>query len=292
MPLNGIPLPREETMPKNIIEAIDLANTASAYYAPATAVPSTARLIHVSGQPGTTKDGVVPGDYESQIHLALLNLRKVIITAGAAVTDIVKLTLLIVNYDAQRRIHARHVQRFLAGHRPAVTLVPVAKLAAEPWLFEIEAVVAVPETPRAPAQSPRAGADTREPESVDVVVVGAGLAGLTAARDVVDAGLSCVVLEGRDRVGGKTWSVPLAPGGEAMVDLGAAWINDTNQSRVYGLARQFGAELIEQNTDGDAVLQNFDGTCWPFPYGAVPDVGDGAPIHQLDVPLFSFKSPD
>ncbi|KAK2021865.1 flavin-containing amine oxidoreductase [Colletotrichum zoysiae] len=248
------------------VRALDLDNTSTAYYAPATVAPPGAKLVHVSGQPGNTKDGLVPDDYESQIHLALLNLRKIILVAGASVKDIVKLTLLVVDYDSSARKHTRHVQRFLGGHRPAITLIPVSGLAVPSWLFEIEAVLAVPESP-APAR--RLDLPDAE-ESVDVIVIGAGLAGLSAARDVLKSGLSCVVLEARDRVGGKTWSEPLQHGQPGVVDLGAAWINDTNQSRVYALAKEYGAELIEQNTNGNVVLQDFDGKCSPFPYGELP----------------------
>lgn len=105
---------------------------------------------------------------------------------------------------------------------------------------------------------------------VDVIIVGAGLAGLTAAHEIQRAGLKCLILEARDRVGGKTFSAPLEGGG--VVDLGAAWINDSNQSRMYELARRFGAELIEQNTTGNCVLQDVDGRCTPFPYGELPQV--------------------
>ncbi|TGJ86985.1 hypothetical protein E0Z10_g1712 [Xylaria hypoxylon] len=260
--LHNLLLESSEMTPK-IIETIDLSNTTAAYYAPAT-VANPGKLIHVAGQPGVTKDGLVPEDYESQIHLALLNLRKIIITAGASIKDIAKLTLLIVDYPSTNRKHARHIQRFLAGHRPAITLIPVPHLAAPSWKFEIDAVIALPSTPAVPA--PLATAN----EVVDVVIIGAGLAGLSAAHDVIKSGLTCVVLEARDRVGGKTWSQPLEDG-KGTVDLGAAWINDTNQSKMYALAKRYGAELIVQNTEGNCVLQNFDGKCTTFPYGELPN---------------------
>lgn len=108
-------------------------------------------------------------------------------------------------------------------------------------------------------------------QSADVIVIGAGLAGLAAAHRITSSGLSCILLEARDRVGGRTFSQPL-PSGEGIIDLGAAWINDTNQSRMFELAQQFGAELIEQNTDGDCVLQESDGGILHFPYGDLPGV--------------------
>lgn len=108
-------------------------------------------------------------------------------------------------------------------------------------------------------------------EEADVVIIGAGLAGLTAARDVIKSCLSCIVLEARDRVGGKTWSQQLSDG-RGTVDLGAAWINDVNQTQVYALARQYNAELIEQNTTGNCAIQDASGTISSFPYGELPSV--------------------
>lgn len=105
----------------------------------------------------------------------------------------------------------------------------------------------------------------------DVVIIGAGLAGLTAARDILAAGLSCTILEARDRVGGKTWSQPL-PDSKGVVDLGAAWINDVNQTQVYALAKKYNAELIEQNTLGDCGIQDKEGRVGRFGYGELPHV--------------------
>jgi monoamine oxidase len=61
--------------------------------------------------------------------------------------------------------------------------------------------------------------------AADVVVVGAGLAGLAAASRLVDAGAEVVVLEARERVGGRTLTLPAADG--TPIDHGGQWIGPT-----------------------------------------------------------------
>ncbi|KAJ5728377.1 hypothetical protein N7493_004707 [Penicillium malachiteum] len=243
------------------VKTVDLSHTAGLYYGPATI--SSGKVLHIAGQPGNTKDGHVPKDYESQIHLCLFNLRKLIIAAGADIKDIAKLNVYIVDYDVNNRKHARPLQRFFGKHRPAQTLVPVPKLAVPEWLIEIDAIVALPE-PSLPPVLPAAS------ENADVIVIGAGLAGLTAALDVIQSGLSCIILEARDRVGGKTWSQQTYDG-KGHIDVGAGWLNDTNQSRVWAIAKRYGAEVIVQNTQGKAVLENWEGNVFSFEYGEVPN---------------------
>jgi monoamine oxidase len=72
---------------------------------------------------------------------------------------------------------------------------------------------------------------------VDVVVVGAGFAGLTAARRLHRAGREVVVLEARDRVGGRVWNHEL-PGGQ-ISERGATFVGPT-QTQVLKLARELG----------------------------------------------------
>ena len=86
----------------------------------------------------------------------------------------------------------------------------------------------------------------------DVVVVGAGLAGLTAARALSAAGASVIALEARDRVGGRTLSEPVGDG--KVVDLGAAWIGPT-QNRVAALARELGEPTFRTHTTGESLIE-------------------------------------
>jgi monoamine oxidase len=72
--------------------------------------------------------------------------------------------------------------------------------------------------------------------SVDVVVIGAGFAGLCAARDLTEGGARVVVLEARDRVGGRTWTRPF-PDTAEMVELGGSWFTPEQQAAPRELAR-------------------------------------------------------
>lgn len=108
----------------------------------------------------------------------------------------------------------------------------------------------------------------------DVLVIGAGLSGLQAAYSAQQAGLSTVVIEARDRVGGKVWSVPLASG-RGCAELGAAWINDTMQPRIWAYVEQFGLQVVKQRLEGRAVMQETSDSRFEFPFGTTPEVSDG-----------------
>jgi monoamine oxidase len=86
---------------------------------------------------------------------------------------------------------------------------------------------------------------------VDVVVVGAGLAGLAAARALLGGGLDVVVLEARDRVGGRVVAEELGDGD--IVELGAQFAG-SGQARLLGLADELGVERFPTWTAGRSIV--------------------------------------
>jgi putrescine oxidase len=83
----------------------------------------------------------------------------------------------------------------------------------------------------------------------DVVIVGAGPAGLTAARELKKAGLSVAVLEARDRVGGRTWTDTIDG---AMLEIGGQWVSP-DQTELLALIEELGLETYSRYRDGQSV---------------------------------------
>jgi monoamine oxidase len=101
--------------------------------------------------------------------------------------------------------------------------------------------------PRAQAKPPGGAGGTRR---VDAVVVGAGFAGLTTALRLVQAGKSVVVLEARDRVGGRALNADI--GGGEITERGATFAGPT-QDHILQLASDFGVEKFDTYNTGDNV---------------------------------------
>jgi monoamine oxidase len=84
-----------------------------------------------------------------------------------------------------------------------------------------------------------------------VIVIGAGVSGLAAARRLADEGVNVIVLEGRDRIGGRVWTdhsigTPL--------DLGASWIHGTFLNPLTALADRIGIKRVETDYDNQIVF--------------------------------------
>jgi monoamine oxidase len=104
-----------------------------------------------------------------------------------------------------------------------------------------------------------------------VVVVGAGLAGLAAARRLRDGGADVVVLEARDRVGGRLEPGALADG--TPVELGGQWIGPT-QNRMYDLVDELGLDTFATHNEGSTVVSlRGERTLMGANRGAAPKIG-------------------
>jgi monoamine oxidase len=79
------------------------------------------------------------------------------------------------------------------------------------------------------------------PSTVDVAIIGAGAAGLGAANALKDSGLSAIVLEARERVGGRAYTIQAAP--DVVFDVGCGWLHSANENSFVPIAERLGFEI-------------------------------------------------
>jgi monoamine oxidase len=145
------------------------------------------------------------------------------------------------------------------------------------------AAAALPGAAEAAARKHKAKAKPKKKPSAstrraDVAVVGGGLAGLTTARELVKAGRSVIVVEARDRVGGRCYSLPLGPGATDVANMGATFVGPT-QTAVLALMSELGIGKFPVYATGNLLwYENGKGT----PYtGTIPPASDQIAVVQL-----------
>jgi len=113
-------------------------------YSTAVITPGAGRLAFISGQGGQDRSGNLSPDFGEQVKQAYANLAAVLDALGARPEQVVKLTVFVVDHDMSKLgALTENVIGMFGTRLPAQTLVPVPKLAIDPMLFEVEAVVSL-----------------------------------------------------------------------------------------------------------------------------------------------------
>ncbi|MGX5844456.1 RidA family protein [Mesorhizobium sp. ArgA1] len=111
-------------------------------YSTAVITPPGARVAYISGQGGQDATGGLSPDFAVQVKQAYANLRAALEGIGAKPDQVAKLTVFVVDHDMSKlAVLTQNVKEMFGDALPAQTLVPVPKLAIDPMLFEVEAVV-------------------------------------------------------------------------------------------------------------------------------------------------------
>ena len=126
----------------------------------------------------------------------------------------------------------------------------------------------------------------------DVVIIGAGLAGLGAAAAVRDAGRRAVVLEASNRVGGRAWTTQPAALGGVWFDMGAIWFHDAEHNPLVPIARAAGDKLLrsdeirqERTFVGDRLATEAELTDYDNAWSRYEAATDAILAARGDVPL-------
>src|ERR1700744_3671037 len=162
-------------------------------------------------------------------------------------------------------------RRFVAG-----TLVTGAA-AAIPGAAEAKAKHK-PKHGHKPAHKPAKPKSTVH--QADIAVVGAGLSGLTAARQIAAAGKSVIVLEARGRVGGRCFSRSIGAGASDVANMGATFVGPT-QTQILGLMGELGISKFPVYSTGN-LLWYESGKLTPYT-GTIPPASNPAPAVELGV---------
>src|SRR6185312_17513846 len=129
----------------------------------------------------------------------------------------------------------------------------------------------------------------------DVVVIGAGLAGLGAAAALRTAGRSCVILEASGRAGGRAWTANPASLGGVWFDMGAVWFHDAEHNPLVPIAQTAGDKLLrsdEIRTErtyvgarlmNEAEARSYDGAWTRFEAAADALLRDNKDVSLADV---------
>lgn len=99
-------------------------------------------MAYISGQGGQDSTGTLSPDFAAQVKQSYANLHTALDALGAKPNQVAKLTVFVVNHDMSKlEVLTRNVKEMFGEALPAQTLIPVPKLAIDPMLFEVEAVV-------------------------------------------------------------------------------------------------------------------------------------------------------
>lgn len=93
------------------------------------------------------------------------------------------------------------------------------------------------------------------PSATDVIIIGAGIAGLAAARRLQQKGYAVLLLEARDRIGGRIWTDNSL---DMPLDMGASWIHGVRGNPVTELAEELGLETVATDYDNQ-IIYDYDG---------------------------------
>ena len=127
--------------------------------------------------------------------------------------------------------------------------------------------------------------------TADVAVVGAGFAGLTAARQVAAAGPSVIVLEARGRVGGRAYSRSIGAGASDVANMGATFVGPT-QTQIQGLMAELGIGKFPTYSTGKLLwYENGKGTTYTGTVPPASDPGGRGPAGNGDAARRSTRWP-
>ncbi|MGO7985210.1 RidA family protein [Rhizobium leguminosarum] len=132
----------EKDLKLTIVNPKNLYDPSPNGYSTAVIVPRQGRLAYISGQGGQDSTGALSPDFAVQVKQAYANLRTALDALGARPDQVAKLTVFVVDHDMSKlEVLTRNVKDMFGEALPAQTLIPVPKLAIDPMLFEVEAVV-------------------------------------------------------------------------------------------------------------------------------------------------------